>query len=125
MCGAKRYVRFAPESDRESRHPQRVMSALPLKADICSASAYVRFGPEADSCSAAKYRRRPLPSAQKAHEVAELLHRRALYRVYTELRVLLTNLDGRLKRWGIECCLRLLKVFKSEQDYALGWLAFD
>ena len=49
MCGAKRYVRFAPESDRESRHPQRVMSALPLKADICSAAAYVRFGPEADS----------------------------------------------------------------------------
>ena len=74
---------------------------------------------------AAKYCRRPLPSAQKAHEVAELLHRRALYRVYAELRVLLTNLDGRLKRWGIECCLRLLKVFKSEQDYALGWLAFD
>jgi hypothetical protein len=74
---------------------------------------------------AAKNSRRPLPSAQKAHEVAELLHRRALYCVYAELRVLLTNLDGRMKRWGIECCLRLLKVFKSEQDYALGWLAFD
>ena len=72
-----------------------------------------------------KYRRRPFPSAQKAHEVAELLHRRALYCVYAELRVLLTNLDGRLKRWGIECCSRLLKVLKSEQDYALGGLAFD
>jgi len=63
-----------------------------------------------------KYRRRPFPSAQKAHEVAELLRRRALYCVYAELRVLLTNLDGRLKRWGIECCSRLLKVLKSEQD---------
>jgi len=104
---------------------QKGMSALPPKADMGSATRYVRFGPEADSCSAAKYRRRPLPSAQKAHEVAELLHRRALYRVYAELRVLLTNLNGRLKCWGIECCLRLLKVFKSEQDYALGRLALD
>jgi hypothetical protein len=100
-------------------------SALPPKADMCSAAAHVRFGPKADSCSAAKYRRRPLRSAQKAHELAELLHRRALYCVYAELRVLLTDLDGRLKRWRIECCLRLLKVLKSEQDYALGWLAFD
>src|SRR4029078_1218727 len=41
MCGAKRYVRFAPESDRESRHPQRVMSALPLKADMCGANSNV------------------------------------------------------------------------------------
>jgi hypothetical protein len=36
MCGAKRYVRFAPVSDRESRHPETVMSALPPKADMCS-----------------------------------------------------------------------------------------
>jgi hypothetical protein len=125
ICGATSHVRFTPNSDRESRHLSRGMSALPLKADVCSATAHVCFGPKADSCSAAKYRRRPLPSAQKAHEVAELLHRRALYRVYAELRVLLTNLNGRLKCWGIECCLRLLKVFKSEQDYALGRLAFD
>jgi len=41
MCGAKRYVRFAPESDRESRHPQKVMSALPLKADMCGAASDV------------------------------------------------------------------------------------
>ena len=41
MCGAKRYVRLAPESDRESRHPQRVMSALPPKADMCSATSDV------------------------------------------------------------------------------------
>src|SRR5262245_35015661 len=34
ICGAKRHVRFAPESDRESGHPQTVMSALPPKADI-------------------------------------------------------------------------------------------
>jgi len=41
MCGANRYVRFSPESDRESRHPQRVMSALPLKADMCGATSDV------------------------------------------------------------------------------------
>ena len=125
ICSAKGHVRFTPNSDRESGLLQKVMSALTPKADMCSAVADVCYGTKADSCSAAKYRRRPLPSAQKAHEVAELLHRRALYRVYAELRVLLTNLDGCLKCWGIECCLRLLKVFKSEQDYALGWLAFD
>jgi hypothetical protein len=28
--------------------PQKVMSALPSKADICVALAYVRFGPKAD-----------------------------------------------------------------------------
>ena len=36
MCGAKGYVRLAPNSDRESGFPHKVMSALPLKADICS-----------------------------------------------------------------------------------------
>jgi hypothetical protein len=41
MCSAKSFVRFAPESDRESRHPQRVMSALPLKADMCGATSDV------------------------------------------------------------------------------------
>ena len=118
------------------------MSALPriATAKRIPAKNHVCFNPESGHVrrnyrcrlrvksglrGAAKYRRLPLPSAQKAHEVAELLHRRALYCVYAKLRVLLTNLDGRLKRWGIECCLRLLKVFKSEQDYALGWLAFD
>jgi hypothetical protein len=29
MCGAQRHVRFTPNSDCKSRHPQRVMSALP------------------------------------------------------------------------------------------------
>src|SRR5215475_8025130 len=48
ICGAKCHVRFAPNSDRESRHPQTVMSALPPKADMCSALAYVCFGPIAD-----------------------------------------------------------------------------
>src|SRR5207342_2300803 len=48
MCSAKRHVRFAPESDRESGHPQRIMSALPLKADMCDAKPNVRFGPIAD-----------------------------------------------------------------------------
>jgi len=39
------HVRFTPESDRESRHAAKVMSALPSKADMCGAAAYVRFGP--------------------------------------------------------------------------------
>jgi hypothetical protein len=45
---AKSNVRFAPNSDRESGLPQKVMSALPPKADMCSALAYVCFGPIAD-----------------------------------------------------------------------------
>jgi hypothetical protein len=48
MCDAKAHVRFTPNSDRESRHPQKVMSALPLKADMCGARAQVCYGPEAD-----------------------------------------------------------------------------
>jgi hypothetical protein len=48
MCGAKWHVRFTPNSDRKSGFPQKVMSALPPKADMCSAIAHVRFGPKAD-----------------------------------------------------------------------------
>jgi len=48
MCAAKWHVRFTPESDRESGHPQTAMSALPLKADMCGALVDVRFGPKAD-----------------------------------------------------------------------------
>src|SRR5262245_25347704 len=48
MCGAKAHVRFTPNSDRKSRHPQNVMSALPPKADMCSARNHVCFGPKAD-----------------------------------------------------------------------------
>jgi hypothetical protein len=48
MCGATGDVRFTPNSDHESRHQQRVMSALPLKADMCGARAHVGYGPEAD-----------------------------------------------------------------------------
>ena len=44
----QRMSAFAPNSDRESGFLQRVMSALPLKADMCSALAHVRFGPKAD-----------------------------------------------------------------------------
>jgi hypothetical protein len=44
MCVAKGDVRFTPES----RHPQKVMSAFPPKADMCSARPHVRFGPKAD-----------------------------------------------------------------------------
>jgi hypothetical protein len=48
ICSATGHVRFAPNSDRESRFPHNVMSALPTKADICGATAYVCFGPKAD-----------------------------------------------------------------------------
>jgi hypothetical protein len=48
MCAAITDVRFAPNSDRESEFPQKVMSALPPKADMCGALAYVCFGPKAD-----------------------------------------------------------------------------
>ena len=30
ICGATSHVRFTPDSDRKSRHPQKVMSALPV-----------------------------------------------------------------------------------------------
>jgi CRISPR/Cas system CSM-associated protein Csm3 (group 7 of RAMP superfamily) len=53
MCNAIGHVRFTPNSDRESGFSQRVMSALPPKADMCGALADVCFGPIADSCSAA------------------------------------------------------------------------
>jgi hypothetical protein len=48
MCAATGHVRFSSNSDRESRHRQTVMSALPLKADMCSAASDVGYGPEAD-----------------------------------------------------------------------------
>src|ERR1041384_1858825 len=48
ICGAKRYVRFTPNSDRESGLPLTAMSALPPKADMCGALARVCFGPIAD-----------------------------------------------------------------------------
>src|SRR5262245_27782661 len=47
-CSAATHVRFTPNSDRESRHRQPAMSALPPKADMCSANTDVRYGPEAD-----------------------------------------------------------------------------
>jgi hypothetical protein len=48
ICSAKANVRFTPDSDRESRHPHKVMSAMPPKADVCGARSDVRLGPEAD-----------------------------------------------------------------------------
>jgi len=48
MCAAKGHVRFTPDSDRESRHPHKVMSALLPKADMCSARDHVCYGPKAD-----------------------------------------------------------------------------
>ena len=41
-------VCFTPDSDRESGFPQKVMSALLLKADMCGATRDVCFGPIAD-----------------------------------------------------------------------------
>ena len=52
LCAARRHVCFTPNSDRESEIPQKVMSALPPKADMCSAQAHVCFGPIADMCGA-------------------------------------------------------------------------
>src|SRR5262249_50927886 len=65
ICSAKRHVRFTPNSDRESRHPQTVMSALPPKADMCDATREVRFGPKADSCSAEKTVRYSITSSAR------------------------------------------------------------
>ena len=48
MCSAKGHVRFTPDSDRESGHQSRVMSALPPKADMCGAARDVSFGPISD-----------------------------------------------------------------------------
>src|SRR5262245_500697 len=48
MCGATADVRFTPESDRESGHPQTVMSALPPQADMCRAHDHDCYGPKAD-----------------------------------------------------------------------------
>src|SRR5262245_48142891 len=48
ICGAPTNVRFTPNSDRESRHPHTIMSALPPKADMCGAQPHVCFGRKAD-----------------------------------------------------------------------------
>ena len=45
---AKSDVRFAPDSDRKSGLPQKVMSASPPRADMCAALANVYYGPQAD-----------------------------------------------------------------------------
>jgi len=55
ICSARLYVRFTPNSDRESEIPHKVMSALPLKADMSGALAHVRFGPKADIRQRGKY----------------------------------------------------------------------
>jgi hypothetical protein len=48
LCDATTHVRFTPNSDRESGHPQKAMSALPPEADMCGALLHVCFGPIAD-----------------------------------------------------------------------------
>jgi hypothetical protein len=42
LCDAPTGVRFTPDSDRESGFLRKVMSALPLKADVCGATVHVR-----------------------------------------------------------------------------------
>jgi hypothetical protein len=48
ICAATSHVRFTPNSDHKSGHPQTAMSALPPKADTCGATRDVCFGPIAD-----------------------------------------------------------------------------
>jgi hypothetical protein len=48
ICAALTYVRFTPNSDRESGHVPMVMSALLPKVDMYGALAHVCYGPEAD-----------------------------------------------------------------------------
>src|SRR5262245_7582791 len=48
MCSAPAHVRFAPDSERESGLPEKIVSALPTKADMCGALADVCYGPIAD-----------------------------------------------------------------------------
>ena len=74
ICAAKSDVRFAPNSDRESRHDRLRMSALLLKADMCSALGDVRFGPIADiatfdvrSCTRLDHCRRKAASKAALH----------------------------------------------------------
>ena len=43
-----------PTATAKADFPQKVMSALPPKADMCGATSDVRFGPKADSCTAAE-----------------------------------------------------------------------
>ena len=49
ICAAKPHVCFAPNSDRESGPPEKVMSALLPEADLCGANRHVSFGPIADT----------------------------------------------------------------------------
>jgi hypothetical protein len=44
MCTAIGHVRFTLNSDRESGHQSRVMSALPPKADMCGATRMSALG---------------------------------------------------------------------------------
>src|SRR5262249_196707 len=69
ICAAKGHVRFTPNSDRESRHPQTVMSALPPKADMCSALAHVCFGPIADIALATPFTIKRPPTEPASHGV--------------------------------------------------------
>ena len=55
ICSATTHVRFTPNSDRKSGLPQKILSALPPKADSRSAATHVRYGPKADMCSAKAY----------------------------------------------------------------------
>ena len=49
ICGAN--VRFAPIATAKAELLQKVMSALPPKADMYGANRNVGYGPEADACN--------------------------------------------------------------------------
>jgi hypothetical protein len=63
ICIAIGHVRFTPNSDSESGHPQEFMSALPPKADMCCATTDVRFGPKADPATQRSGARTPTSKA--------------------------------------------------------------
>ena len=59
------HVHFTPDSDHESGFPQKVMSALPPKADACGAVGNVGYGPLADACWCAQPTRPSRPGNTK------------------------------------------------------------
>src|SRR5262245_55967948 len=95
ICAAASHVRFAPNSDRESRHPGKVMSALPSNADICSAQRHVCFGPKADIASGRNgFRPSALPTPAKLSRIGRI-DRRLAFRRFQLVACSCANLTGK------------------------------
>jgi len=77
MCNAPTHVRFTPNSDRKSGHPQAVMSASPPKADRCSAKRNVGYGPNASLRPARKTATSADPESSKSRN-GDLQHLREM-----------------------------------------------